>query len=233
MELAQLVLEYLKVLVLPLAVILGLIIFRADLKRVFARLRLPKEGSAEIPGFGKYSWKQEVEQLRERSEQAALEAKQGDDITDPADRIESKDRINRLPINASGEDLASHERSNLLHMRGVVEYRDWMQLRDLAILNPVASVLYCWKSLHFLVYREAYTEKAQVDEDWDTQLPVIAGRLGATRRVVAVIADLRELRDRAEGGEQISRSDALDYVDAAEAALRGWLGSNADIESKH
>jgi len=96
----------------------------------------------------------------------------------------------------------------LINMRTIPGYRDWKQLRRLAVEN-----------------------KAPVSEDWVTQLPLIASRLGASRRVAAVLEDLSEMRNMVDRGQVVSLSDALEYIDAAEAVLRGWLGAGADIAS--
>jgi TIR domain len=127
---------------------------------------------------------------------------------------------------------SADEASSLINMRTMARYRDWVQLRDVAIENPSASVLLTWKLIYFLIYREAYKEKAAVTEDWATQLPLIASRLGASRRMAAVLEDLADRRRAVEEGEELSRSDALEYIDAADTALHEWLGRNADIDTQ-
>lgn len=141
---------------------------------------------------------------------------------------DSDDSVSSLPI----VYRSPGEASSLINMRTISGYRDWTQLRELSTGNPTAAVLLTWKLVHLLIYKEAYTAKAQVGEDWATQIPLIASRLGATRRTAAVLEDLMERRDSTENREMISRSDALEYIDAAETALRNWLGNDADIDAR-
>lgn len=116
-----------------------------------------------------------------------------------------------------------------MNMQTISGVRDWAQLREIAVNNPGASILLAWKLVEMLLYVKANTEKAAVTEDWATELPTIAFRLGSGRRVTAVLEDLLDKRNMTERGVASSPSDALDYIDAAETALRGWLGKEVNI----
>jgi hypothetical protein len=121
------------------------------------------------------------------------------------------------------------EAKALIHMRTVSGFRDWQQLRDIAVQNPRAGILFAWQLVHILVYARAYSEKAAVTEDWETELPLIATRLGASSRVAAVLEDLLDRRDMVDDGASVRPSDCLEYIDAAETVLRNWLGRDADL----
>jgi hypothetical protein len=125
------------------------------------------------------------------------------------------------------------EASSLMNMRTVAGYRDWGQLRQLAVSNPVASVLLTWKTIHFLVYRHAYWGKASVYEDWETEFATIAMRLGADRRTAAVLEDLIDKRRMIETGKSVSPQDALEYIDSAETVCRLWLKDKADVREQY
>lgn len=125
------------------------------------------------------------------------------------------------------------EISSLFNMRTISGYRDWKQLREMAVANPASAILLTWKTVHILIYAQAYHEKVIVTEDWTTELPLIASRLGANEanhRASAVLEDLLDQRNMVERGKAVSTIDALEYIDAAETVLRDWLGGAADIE---
>lgn len=130
------------------------------------------------------------------------------------------------------EDAFSAD-SALAHMRTIVKYRDWEQLQTLAISNPSAAVLGTWRTLTFIIYKVAYAQKYLATEDWSTELPLIARRMGADWLTSAAIEDMRQMRDRTERGDIILRSDALEYVDAAETVLDAWLGQAGSLSGEH
>jgi hypothetical protein len=230
MGIARLVLDYLRALTLPLIIAIVLVIFRKELRRLAGKLRIPEQGSAEIPGIGKYSWSLAVDRALDRAEEASRGAENISSETPSASITTDSSEAGQVQEN--DEFRAADEAASLMNMRTIAGYRDWGQLQKVALENPSAAVLLGWKLVHLLVYHEAYSSKALVAEDWESQLPLIAKRLGATRRVAAVLADLKDLRDRVENGERVSRSDALEYIDAAETVLRAWLGAGADLEPR-
>jgi hypothetical protein len=134
---------------------------------------------------------------------------------------------------AEGHQTNGFSESTLVNMRSIAKYRDWDQLRAFAISNPSAAVLGASRTLTFIIYKIAYTEKYCVTEDWTTQLPLIVLRMGADRRTRGVIEDMQQMRDRVECGRVISRSDALEYIDAAEAVLDAWLGEEGSLSDEH
>jgi hypothetical protein len=132
----------------------------------------------------------------------------------------------------SGRRAMSNE-STLASMRSIAGYRDWEQLRTLAMSTPRAAVLAAWRTLAFIIYKVAYTEKCLVTEDWNTELSLIVLRMGASQRTIDLITDIQQMRDRAESGQTILRTDALEYIDAAEAVLNAWLGKEGSISHEH
>ncbi len=215
MSVARLVLEYLQVLVWPFILVLVVVLNRKQIGELLRRL--PDEGSAEIPVLGKYSWKRRIEEVVADSAQlpASPTAAEGPPRVvmgeSTSARDSTEDSFERLAAFASVKAGSGH--------------RNWNELRQLAVATPAAGVLDCWETTMFLVYAFAYTEKAPMSDSWQEDIGASATYLGAPARVAAILADLKDLRDQAAGGADVTRSGALSYVDTAQHAVESWFGS--------
>lgn len=213
MEVAQLVLEYIRVLVWPLILVLGVLVYRKQIVELLRKL--PDEGSAEIPMLGKYSWKRRIDEVAADSAQLPLPR--------TAEAASNEEGAQASPPESTVS--AFERRAELAAAQaGLGGCRDWSALRELAISAPVAGVLDCWRTVAFLVYALAYQEKAPLGDSWQEDMGRSAAYLGAPAQVAAVLADLKDLNDEAAKGAHVTRSGALSFIDTAEQAVASWLG---------
>ncbi|MFG3679934.1 hypothetical protein ACGF5H_07490 [Micromonospora chalcea] len=223
MEIARLVLDYLKALLVPITVVVLASIFRGEIKAWLIRSKFPANGSAEIPGLGKYTWGAAADRISDSATEALNAAAEGANPGQGAGLPEQRADKSDDP----GDKPSLSELFPDIALRLSVGYRNWKELRALAVENPVAGVLDAWRTVSYKVYEHAYSEKFEgfSSKYWDDNVSLAARRLGASLQVAAVLADLKELRDRAADGEPISRNDALEYIQAAETVLQAWEGS--------
>jgi hypothetical protein len=220
MRWAELVLDYLRVLAWPGAVVILLLVFRKRLQEGFGKL--PAEGSAEITGLGKYSWKRHVEEVAVEAATLGTTVGQGaGEESSSALETGSAERSS-----AAWESTDFESRLGMAsHMAGANLDMDWEALRSLAVRHPEASVLRTWQRVEYLLYAFAYSEKAPIAENWRDDIGRVARYLGADARTAAALADLQELTRAVEAGQDVSRSSALTFVDAAEQAMRHWAST--------
>jgi hypothetical protein len=220
MEVVRLILDYLKALTIPTTAILLVGLFRGEFRAWISKSRFPANGTAEIPGLGKYSW-------------GATTARVSDNAAGAVESMSSvQGLVESVGTPATGEESHGQETEsepspdrlpNNLSLRLAVGHRNWGELRALAVENPVAGVLDAWRTVAYKVYERAYAEKVSgFPSDWEKDPALAALRLGASQRMAAVLADLHDLKNRAEAGEGVTRTDALEYIQAAETVLQPW-----------
>ena len=199
---AELVLEYLKVLVWPVVVVLVVYMFRQRLHDLLARIT-----SFEGPGGVKAAFAEEVAQVQGRLHHAEAEQK----VTDQPPSKPSTDA--EFEVAGAQARVATLRRSTQEHLT---------QLRERTIGSGATApaISLAWNSLEAF-FREVATEVVRRGAPMaNTSVDTVLGYMRAEDLIDAV-RDLRRLKDGTLGRFQlISASEAESYVRAVEDVIR-------------
>ncbi|MFZ0798049.1 MAG: hypothetical protein WCA13_18105 [Terriglobales bacterium] len=201
MDIAKLVLEYVKALAWPLTVIALSLSFRSEIKRLLARLR-----KAVLPGGVSFDLQEEVREVKELSEKVE---------SAPTER-RKKPGIPLTEANA---------RMMKLGLAPMLSGLDIGYYRSMAETDPVLSLAGLRIDLETMMRNVAIGFKLQFAPSWP-----VSRVLARLREAGAITPDQMQLAQKifsvcnqAVHGRFVSREEAEDVIKAAEVLFRQYL----------
>jgi len=203
MEVVKLILEYVRALVWPATVLFLSLLFRSEIKRVFARLR-----KAALPGGISVDLQEEVRQVKQLSEKVESAAPPGDRKRTPGiPQTEANSRMIQLGLrpSPSGLDLSYYreiaERDPILALAGLrIQLETWFR-------NVAQG---------FKVGTKPFDSMNRVLAHLRDAIAVTPDQVMLARRVLSFC-------NEAIHGGDVSRDQALDVIGAAGVLARDYL----------
>ncbi len=203
MEIAKLILEYIKAVIWPVTVLNLSLFFRNEIKRALGRLR-----KAVLPGGVSVDFQEEVHEVKELSEKVESAELPGDRKRTPGiPKTEANARMIRLGLrpSPSGLDLSYYreiaERDPILALAGLrIELETWFR-------NVAQG---------FKVDTRPYDSMSRVLARLRDAGVVTPDQVMLARRVLS-------LCNQAIHGSEVSKEQALDIIDAAMVLARDYL----------
>jgi hypothetical protein len=209
-------LDYIQALKWPVIVLIGILLERGAISKLLGRLRLPDEGSAQIPGVGDFSWKNANQALAEAT-QRILERRE----VEPNLLLNDGDPERSTVQEAQRYQAQAPQRAPT----PAPPPMSVANLYELAAGDPDGAVIAAWEQLLGVLYARAYVDKANVDDRERRDGHLMAVRLGLDYAVQSAITELGLLRNKvAHGLYRPSSEDALQYVQSVQRLAVTILG---------
>lgn len=201
MEIANIVLEYIRALVWPIIVITILLLFRKEVIALIGRVR-----KLEFPGVGLIDLSKEVQE-GEELKQIVVEQFEASPVP------ETKEKIVSIPLTEANERMIE------LGLRASPSGLDISYYRSLALENPIAALAGLRLEIEVLFKNVARGFKVQIN-DHDPALMVLETLRKAnaiTSEQLILAQKIWQICNAAVHGSKISAEEAISVVDMASA----------------
>lgn len=221
MEIAKLILEYLRVLAWPLVIFIIMILFRSQLKEAFSRLR-----KADLPGGVSLDFSREVEEARTLSKEVKREAEQ--------EHLGKERKVTSIPSTEANARLIQ------LGLQPSPSGLDITYYREMAGRDP--NLALAGLRFEFEVIARNVAKGFKVNVNINEAPAILFERLLAagaiTRNQFELAISILRLCNAAVHGQLVSRAEAEEVIDIAEVLadqyirwlswgfIDGWKPSN-------
>lgn len=198
MEIAKLILEYLRVFVWPLVVFIIMILFRNQLKEAFSRLR-----KADLPGGVSLDFNREVEEARTLSKEVKREAEQ--------EHPGKERKVTSLPLTEANARLIQ------LGLQPSPSGLDMTYYREMAAHDPNLALAGLRFEIEVIARNVAKGFKVSINID---EAPAILLRRlldagSITRSQFELAVSILRLCNAAVQGQSVSRAEAEEVINIA------------------
>ncbi|MFI5089041.1 MAG: hypothetical protein ACHP7P_03160 [Terriglobales bacterium] len=203
MDLAKLILEYIKVLIWPITTVVLVIAFRAPLKAVLARLR-----KAGLPGGVSIDFQEEIEEAKQLSRQ--VEA-----LPPPPDRRKTPG----IPLTEANARMIS------LGLQPVSSGLDMSYYREVAQSDPTLALAGLRIEIETLAKNIAagFKLERRKAEPVSSLLRRLMDRGAITNEQAELARKILSICNRAIHGQAVSQQEADEVIDAAAVLARYFL----------
>ncbi len=201
MEIANIVLEYIRALVWPIIAITGLLLFRNEVSGLIGRIR-----KVELPGGGAINIGQEIHEAKVISKEVVKQK-----LKIPIPMLEGKEHIPSIPLTDANARMIE------LGLRPSPSGLDISYYRNLALENRYAALGGLRLELEILVKNLAKGFKVQID-DRDPALMVLQKLLNAnaiTSEQLSLAQKVLQICNAAVHGSTISLEETNSVIDLA------------------
>ncbi len=198
MEIAKLILEYLRVLVWPLVVFMVMILFRNQLKEAFSRLR-----KADLPGGVSLDFNREVEEARILSKEVKREAEQ--------EHPDKERKVTSLPLTEANTRLIQ------LGLQPSPSGLDMTYYREMAADDPNLALAGLRFEIEVIARNVAkgFNVSVNIDEAPAILLRRLLDAAAITRNQFELAISILRLCNAAVHGQPVSRTEAEEVINIA------------------
>ena len=203
MEVAKLILDYVRALVWPVIVLFLSLLFRSEIKRVFARLR-----KAALPGGISVDLQEEVQEVKQLSEKVESAVPPGDRKRTPGiPKTEANARMIQLGLrpSPSGLDLSY--------------YREIAERDPILALGGLRIELETW----FRNVAQGFKVETRPFDSMNRVLARLRDANAVTPDQVMLARRVLSFCNQAIHGGEVSKDQALDVIGAAGVLARDYL----------